>query len=366
MKVALVHDYLNEFGGAEQVLLSLSNLFPEAPIYTAFAVPGSSAVKEFSKKKIVTSWMQYVPFYSRLYSPLRFLIPWVWGGFNFSDYDVVISSASWYVTKGFAKEPKPVEICYCHTPPRWLYGYTTSVDWQKYWWVRAYGLVVGHFLRMYDYSCAQKVTYFVANSQNVARRIQKFYRRDAQIIYPPVTRPEKQIDGEAGEYYLMVSRIVGGKGIELAIEAAEKNKIPLVIAGERKGYKTIDFRDLKYVKYLGRVDDKRKWELMAGARAFLGLSKDEDFGISLVEAGMVGTPVIAFSGGGYKESVVHGKTGILFEEYSVNGLVKAISSFEKMKWNKLTIRKQAEKFSVERFEKQMLQLVNKYAGITRD
>src|SRR3989344_3568477 len=191
MKVALVHDYLNEFGGAERVLLALSEIWPKAPIYTAFYRKGSTAYERFRDKKIIASWAQRIPFFAKLASPLRFLAPLIWGSFDFSDYDVVITSAGWYVTKGVIRSPgnqvirtsgkkgknpdipttrhpdNPIEICYCHTPPRYLYGYTTSVDWQKYWPVRAYALVVNHFMRVYDFEAAQRVNYFIANSQNV-------------------------------------------------------------------------------------------------------------------------------------------------------------------------------------------------------
>ncbi|MCG2691193.1 hypothetical protein L6272_00005, partial [Microgenomates group bacterium] len=149
MKVALIHDYLNEFGGAERVLLALAEIWPEAPIYTAFYRKGSAAYERFKDKKIITSWAQKIPFFSsKLYSPLRFLAPLIWGSFarRLADYDVVISSSSWYATKGL----HPNEFCYCHTPPRWLYGYQTASDWQKYWSVRVYGLIVGHLMRHYD------------------------------------------------------------------------------------------------------------------------------------------------------------------------------------------------------------------------
>ena len=205
MKVALVHDFLNEFGGAERVLEALAEVFPKAPIYTAFYKEGSPAYKRFvdtksfssnkrfKGRKIITSWTQNVPFFaSRLHSPLRFLAPLIWNSFDFSKYDLVITSSSWYVTKGVVKrkttndERKTIEICYCHTPPRYLYGYPTSVNWQKYSPVRVYALLVNHFMRVYDFEAAQRVDYFIANSREVAARIKKFYRRDSKIISPPI------------------------------------------------------------------------------------------------------------------------------------------------------------------------------------
>src|SRR6185369_13812391 len=158
MKVALVHDQINEYGGAERVLEALCEIYPEAPIYTSFYRKDSQGWKRFKNKKIIPSWAHYIPFFAtKLHSPLRFLAPWIWESFDFSKYDVVITSASWYITKGvvskgmFASNKKPIEICYCHTPPRWLYGYRTSVEWQRFWPIKFYAAIVGHFMRMYNY-----------------------------------------------------------------------------------------------------------------------------------------------------------------------------------------------------------------------
>ncbi len=360
MRIALVHDYLNEFGGAEKVLQMLTEMFPEAPIYTAFYVPDSTAAKAFAGRKIITSWFQYLPWHEHLYSPLRFLIPWIWGGLDFSGYDLIITSASWYITKGLGKKFSVPEICYCHTPPRWLYGYPTSINLQKYWPVRIYALIVGHFLRIYDFNQAQKVDQFVANSQEVANRIRKFYRREAIVIYPPVDMPSVK-DVKKDNYYLLLSRLAGGKGIELAVEAAKRGRFKLKIAGEASGYGGV-----RNVESLGRVSDIEKAQLMASARGFLALEQAPDFGITPVESMLVGTPVIAFNGGGYKESVVDGKSGVLFDDYSSDGLVVAVNRFSKLKWDKQTIQKLAQKFSTERFKKQMLELVEKYARTSRN
>jgi hypothetical protein len=186
MKIALVHDYLKEFGGAERVLATLTEMYPDAPIYTAFRVSGSTADKQFAGKKIIESWLAPLLKIWRLYSPLRFLAPYIWGSFDLSDYDLVVTSCSWYITRGFKVGPKTQVIAYCHTPPRWLYGYETSVGFTKYWPVKIYSKIVGYFMRKYDYKTAQKVNYFIANSENVRRRIQKFYNRESDVIYPPV------------------------------------------------------------------------------------------------------------------------------------------------------------------------------------
>lgn len=364
MKVALVHDYLNEFGGAERVLLALSEIWPKAPIYTAFYRKDSPAWERFKNKNIRVSWAHYVPFFnSRLHSPLRFLASLIWGSFDFSDYDVVIGSAGWYITKGFRKGKNTTEICYCHTPPRWLYGYPTSIELQRYWPVRIYGVVVGHFMRMYDFKAAQKVDYFVANSRNVANRIRKFYRRKAKVIYPPVELPRIS-KVKKGDYYLVISRIVGGKRLDLAVKAAIKLGIKLKIAGKPAGYYT-EYKKLEKlakgnVEFLGYVSDKKLAELYAGAKAFLALATDEDFGITPVEAMLAGTPVIAYAGGGYLESVIEGKTGIFFNEPTVDSLIKAIKKFERSKIRPENCVKRAKKFTKERFKKEIERFVEKH------
>jgi len=365
MKVALVHDYIKEYGGAERVLEALSEIYPEAPIYTAFCDKNSTAYFHFKSKKIISSWFNYLPFSPQLASILRFLTPFIWGSFDLSNYDLVISSASWFITKGFKNSKSHfTEICYCHTPPRWLYGYVTSVNWQKYTVVRAYALIVGHFLRLYDFKQAQKVDYFIANSKEVAARIKKFYRRDSTVIYPPVSLPQVS-NVKKQDYYFIVSRIVGAKGLELAVDAALKAGFKLRIAGSSAGYYFEHDKLVKKaqgkVEFLGQVSDEELVKLYNGAKAFLALAKDEDFGITPVESMLTGTPVIAYNGGGYKETVVDGKTGLLFDDYSVDGLLFVIKKFEKMKFNSLEIQKYAERFSKDRFKKEIEEFIEKHA-----
>src|SRR3990172_4291617 len=244
-KVAIVHDYIREYGGAERVLKTLTELFPNAPIYTAFKVQGSTADKEFKGKKIVESFLAPILRIDNFYSPLRFLIPVIWRRFDLSNYDLVITSSSWYVTRGFKVSSKTKVICYCHTPSRWLYGYETSVKFTKYWPVKIYAAIVGHFIRMYDWETAQKVDFFIANSKNVASRIEKFYRRDSIVIYPPV-EVERIIqatkDLKKEDYFLIVSRLVGAKGLEEAATLAKKLNFKLKIVGETYGFADVKRR----------------------------------------------------------------------------------------------------------------------------
>lgn len=368
MKIALVHDYLKEYGGAERVLQTFHEMWPEAPIYTAFCVKDSAAGEEFAGAKIVESWLAPLIKWKSLYSPLRFLTPLIWKSFNFRDYDLVITSASWYVTRGFRLGPKTKVICYCHTPPRYLYGYPTTIEWQRYWPVRVYAALVNHFLRLYDYRSAQQVNKFITNSKNVAARIKKFYRRDSIVIYPPI-EVEKIIRATKGlkpkNYYLIASRVVGAKGIEMAAEAAQKARVKIKILGEPAGLHwfggKLEGLKSEWAEFLGRVPDKELYRYYGECKAFLALATNEDFGMTLVEAQAAGRPVIAFRGGGYLETVVEGKTGVFFKEPTVESLVSKLQGFKVAKYKSEDCRKQAKKFSKERFKKEIKEFIKKHA-----
>lgn len=360
MRVALVHDYISEFGGAERVLLTLSEIWPDAPIYTAFYKDGQ-ALERFKGRDIRVSWVHWIPgFAGKLHSPLRLLTPFIWGSFDFRDYDVVISSSSWYITKGFRRSKDTIEICYCHTPPRYLYGYQMSTELGNSLLGRIHEIFINPFLRMYDRNAAQRVDYFIANSKEVKKRIEKFYKRDAVVVYPPVEVP--QIPRvPRGEYYLIVARVAGGKGLELAIDTANKYGFPLKIVGAPAGsgvlYNQLKKKALPNVEFLGFVEDSKLVELHAGAKAFLALSRDEDFGITPVESMLAGTSVVAYEGGGYLETVIDGKTGVFFKDYTPEGLCKAMQKLEKLKIKPQDCIKQGERFSKERFKEEIGEFV---------
>lgn len=371
MKVALVHDYLREFGGAERVLDALAELWPEAPIYTAFVCRETAVGRHFAGHRIIESRLAPLLKHGSLYSPLRFLTPYLWRHFDLHDYDLVISSASWYVTRGFRVGPKTTVVCYCHTPPRWLYGYQTALNWRRFWPVRLYGQLVAHRIRFFDYQTAQEVDFFLANSENVRARIKKFYRREAKVIYPPVD--VEGIIRDAGkatpqDYYLVVSRVVGSKGIEVALEAARRGEFRLKIVGEGKDLKKLARKWSvldKKVEFLGRLSDRELAQAYARCRAFLALAEDEDFGITPVEAMAAGRPVIAYRGGGYLETVVAGKTGVFFAPRTPAGLLTAIGEFEKKgpeRFNPAACRARAREFSRERFNQEMMTFIHREVG----
>lgn len=363
MNVALVHDQLSEFGGAERVLLVLHEMFPKAPIYTAFVRKGSKAAERFRDADIRPSWAQKIPgFATKLHSPLRFLAPLIWESFDFTGYDLVISSAGWYITKGILTNPRTIHISYVHSPPRYLYGYPTSIEWRKYWPIRLYGNFINHFLREYDFVAAQRPDVLIANSENTRKRIQKFYRREATVIYPPVSI---EVPGTSRKkYFLIVSRVVGGKGLKLAVQACTDLSLPLKVVGQPAGWAS-EWKEIRKiagptVEFLGFVSDKELVQLYSGAEAFLATAQDEDFGMTVVEAQLCGTPVIVYRGGGYVETVEDGVTGQFFDEYSVDGLKDALKKFkdQSSKFKSSEIQKHARRFSKERFASEMKRVID--------
>jgi glycosyltransferase involved in cell wall biosynthesis len=369
MKVALVHDYIKEYGGAERVLEALHEIWPKAPIFTSMYLPEylGPHKKRIEKWDVRPSFLQNIPLKGKLISPLRFIGPHIFKSMDLSEFDVVIvSAAGTYASPNFIKTGKDtLHICYYHTPPRYLYGYPTAAPWKSIWWRRlllVLGQIPMHFLRMADFKAAQRPDLVIANSYEVAGRIEKFYRRDAKVIYPPVDIPKKP-DVKKEDFYLAGGRLARPKRTDLAIKAANKLKIPLKVFGRDFQNYADELKEMAgdTVEFIGEVSDQKKWELMARAKAFIFPAEFEDFGITPVEAMAVGTPVIALKSGGVKESVIDGKTGIFFERPSMTSLVKAINKFEKVNIDGKECMKQAEKFSKDKFVKEIKKLVKENA-----
>jgi glycosyltransferase involved in cell wall biosynthesis len=341
--------------------MAFHEIWPQAPIYAIFWKKDSPAGRAFAGAKIVQSWFGYLPFCDKLISPLRFLIPLIWKNFDFSKYDLVISSASWAITKGFVGG-KTKEICYCHTPPRYLYGYETSKNWQKNPLIKIYAAVVNFFMRQYDFRQAQKVTIFVANSREVQKRIAKFYRRESVVINPPVEIKIRNSKFEIRNYYLTGGRLERAKNFDLIIRAFNKLGWFLRVYGRGSQEKYLRQIAGKNIEFLGWISEEEKWRLLAECKAFVCAATDEDFGITPVEAQAAGRPVIAFRGGGYLETVLEGKTGIFFDKLTVKDLVSALRCYEDTYYHIIKpedCRRQAKKFSKEEFKKKMLELVRR-------
>ncbi len=371
MKVALVHDYLKEYGGAERVLEVLHEIWPEAPLYTAYYDPRGLGINasKFKDWKIKTSWLQNLPLANRLISPFRIFAPRIFEGFDLSEYDLVISSCNVYFSKAVRAKRS---ISYIHTPPRYLYGYTTSFNYKKKWWTRIIAEVMNHYLRVVDFETSQRPDILIANSDNVKRRIDKFYRRDSEIIYPPVEVEELlKVKKQTGKYFLTLNRLSRGKGTEIAVAACTKLGLPLKVAST--GAEIANLKKLagKYVEFVGEVTEEEKAKLFSEAIALIACSEDEDFGISAVEAQAAGVPVIVAKAGGHLETVIPGKTGEFYtpgllgdyknyiDPISVDNLVDVLEKFSPSRYKDMDLRDNAKRFSKENFKKKILEIAVK-------
>lgn len=372
MRVALAHDYLREYGGAERVLEALHEIFPEAPVYTAYVNLQSMGEngKRFKDWDIRPSWFQKFPFANRLLSPFRIFAPMMFESFDLSEYDLVISSSSaTHLSKSVITKPETLHLSYIHTPPRFLYGYTTSFNYKKHMLTRIGGEIINHFMRIYDFEVSQRPDILVANSKNIQSRIKKFYRRDSVVIYPPVDLSEIKLQRKKQDFFLSLNRLARSKGIEVIVEAATKLGIPLKVAGTGPEMSSLKALAGKNVEFLGWVSDEERVKLLQNAKALIVASEDEDFGITSIEAQAAGTPVIAPRSGGFLETVIDlpagrqgGETGLLYGGsgmVTVDHLVQALQKFDSLKFSPEDLRKNAQNFSKERFRKEILELINK-------
>ncbi|MFA5770231.1 MAG: glycosyltransferase [Patescibacteria group bacterium] len=368
MKVALVHDQLREFGGAERVLVSLKKIFPQADIFTTtFDLNSLGIHKELIKDwKVNVSWFGKIPFINRYYSPFRFLTPLIWESFDFSKYDLVISSSGSWMSKGIKTNKPTIHISYIHHPPRYLYGYETAIEWQKYFFIKIYGYIVNHFLRIWDFTSSQRADYLIANSEETKRRIEKFYRRDSTVIYPPVNIPKKLYElykpYKLYNYFLTVSRLARAKHIDVLIKAANIAKFNLKIVGSGRDEERLKQIAGPTIEFLGNLTDEDLKKTYLNAKAFLFSSKDEEFGIAPVEAMGYGLPVIAFRSGGLPEYVVDSKNGYLFDKLEESLLIDKVNELtgltkEKYLEMRKEARKTAERFSEEKFAKNIKQFI---------
>ncbi|MDP3724795.1 MAG: glycosyltransferase [bacterium] len=363
MKVAIVVDHLKEYGGAERWVEAMKELWPEASIFTSF-VRFDRLPPSFRAFEIHASFLQRFcihPWLEKLFVPL---FPLAFAHFNFDAYDMVLSSHAFFSTS-IVVRPQTKHICYCHTPPRFLWGYPVDVSWQNSTWFRALLSPLAMLLRMHDYLAAQRVDVFVTNSQNVRRRIRKFYRLDALVAYcgydvtasvilSGAKRSRRILSGSP--FLLVVSRLVAYKNVHLAIQACNRLKKNLVIAGdgpERQNLKSIAGDT---ITFLGRVDDTVLVDLYHRCAAVI-FGGEEDFGNVPVEAMMAGKPVIAFGRGGALETVIAGKTGTFFQEQTMESLTDALASFDPSAYDPEACRVQAEKFSKSQFLLKMKHIV---------
>jgi glycosyltransferase involved in cell wall biosynthesis len=361
MKTALVHDWLvSPVGGAENTLKEILALYP-SPIHTLLWNPKAFQQTPFASAQIRSSFIQKLPWartHFRTYLPL---FPMAIEQFDLSSYDLVISS-SHCVAKGVLTHSEQTHICYCHTPMR--YAWDLYHDYLREANLRrglksAFARFFLHYIRGWDIHSARRVDHFIANSRFVARRIQKLYGREAAVIYPPVDTDFYSLSEKKENYYLISSRLVPYKKIDLIVEAF--SQLPdqkLVIIGDGSEANKLRKKATRNVEFLGYQSDAVLRQYMQNAKAFI-FAALEDFGIAPIEAMASGTPVIALGRGGTAETVLHEKTGLLFENQTALDIRDAVQKFEKIQgqFEPRSIRKHAALFSAERFRSELRQFV---------
>lgn len=366
MRIALVHDYLKEFGGAEAVLETLSDIFPDADIYTTlycprFLGPHRDRLQKKWQGRVHQSFFKYIPFAHKIISPLRLLSPAAFKSFDFSKYDLIISSATGAYFPNSLNKKSAKLICYCHTPPRYLYGLPTARNFKKYPLVNFLAGIVNHFLRFFDFKYAQNVDLFIANSQTTASRIQKFYRRDSIVINPPIDIPKnfKTLPKKTESYFLTGGRLARAKRYDIAIEACNQLKVPLKVFGRDFAGFTEELKSIAgpTIEFLGEITQEEKAKLFSNASAYLFCSDNEDFGMVSVEAQSYGCPVVGYNSGGIRETVINDKTGILFDDLTPSSCAAAIKKLSKLNLKSSDCHQNALKFSTENFIKKIKEVV---------
>jgi len=369
LRVAIVYDRVNKWGGAERVLLTLHEMFPEAPLITSlYDSQKASWAKIFPE--VIPSFLQQIPLLPKKHEYLGTFMPIAFESFDFSGFDVVISVTS-EAAKGIKTRPGTLHICYCLTPTRYLWSHYNDYFKGRTFKVIAKPLV--KCLRKWDAEASKRPDIMIAISNEVKKRIKKYYLRDSEIIFPPVNTSllykqslasQSPGSNEVGErkYYLIISRLVRYKKIDLAITSFNKLGSPLVIAGTGRDEKRLRAMAQKNIKFMGKVSDKKLANIYLGAKALI-MPQEEDFGIAAVEAQSMGVPVIAYKRGGAIDTVIPGKTGIFFEEQKPESLTQAMKRFEKMEFLVDNLHINAKRFSKRVFKNKIRKLISKYSKI---
>lgn len=354
MKIAFIYDHINRIGGAERILTTLHELFPTAPFYTCVYDP--SAASWARTLNIRTSILQRFPLLRKHHEWFPGIPFLTFESLDLSEFDIVVSITS-AEAKAVITGNNTLHICICLTPTRYIWSHFET--YFKSTFIKFFTLPIISFLRLWDFISAQRVDRYYAISKTVQRRIVKYYRRGSQLLYPPVdtdffTPARSQ---QKKNFFLIVSRLVTYKKIELAVEVCTKYKIPLTIVGKGPNEVRLKQNAGPTIRFLGNVSDEKLRDLYRDANALLFLA-EEDFGIAMVESLSCGTPVIAYKKGGASE-IVNNKTGVLFSDQTAASLHEALNRFGRSTYNSTLCRRQALHFSKESFKKKFDTLVRK-------
>ncbi len=352
MKVAIVHDWLNQIGGAEDVLETLVEMFPQATVFTTIYWRDGMPPR-YQTWDIRTTWLDRAPFIYRHHQPYLPLYPLAVQSMDLRGYDLILSNKSGFC-HGVRTGPAQLHVDYCLTPTRYVWDYQSYAAREGLG--RLANLVLRpliRWLQRWDRRAADGVDHFVAISREVQTRIARYYQRDSVVIYPPVdTDRYRPSDDPPGDYFLVVSRLIPYKRIDLAVRACNDLGLPLVIVGEGRDRAALEAIAGPTVRFRGRLPDDEVSELLAHCRAFI-FPGHEDFGIAPVNAQAAGRPVVAYAAGGALDTVVDGQTGLLFHEQTPESLANALRRLDSTDFDPAVIRRHAERFSVHRFKREL-------------
>ena len=362
MRIALVHEFLTQLGGAERVLSAIHEIFPEAPVYT-LVYDQERTHGVFAGWDIRTSFLQSLPGSPKRYKWYLPLMPGATEAWDFSQYDLVLSDSSAFA-KGVITRPPTVQICYCHTPTRYIWqemeDYVSGIAYPGII-KAATKLYLKNILKPWDYKAAQRPDFFIANSQTVRARIKKYYNRAAEVIYPPVDTNFFRPGLKKGDYFFTASRLEPYKNIELVIEAFNRLKLPLKVAGTGTQLLNLESKILNpKIEFLGRVTDENLRELYQNAKAFV-FPAYEDAGIMILESLACGTPVIGLAAGGTAEFVAEGRNGVLFAQQNTDAIIAAVQRFSELHFDAGVVRATALPFAKEIFQRRILEFIHTHA-----
>lgn len=362
-RIALLQDIVCKTGGAEFVLEVFLEMFPNCNLYTLFMVTDRKKAieKKFPGVKIHVSIFQKLIKNNKVpkYISIIKIFSWIyWKLLNLKSYDLIVSSSHSYGSKNIRKYKNSLHISYVHTPPRYLYDEFCEISLIRKFPFNLLFLPIKSFLKWIDKTGSNNANLLIANSKNVQNRIKKYYKKESQLIYPPVKISPSLLNPKNKKYFICLSRLVKQKGIDLAIRTCKKYNLPLMVVGDGSEFENLKKISNKNIRFVRHCSDSEKSVLLAGAKALIYLSIEEDFGIVPIEAMSVGTPVIAFNSGGVKETVIHKKTGLLFNNYNETGLKNAIDLLDTIKINPDNCVKQAKKFETDIFKNKFFKILN--------
>jgi glycosyltransferase involved in cell wall biosynthesis len=366
VNIALIHDWLNQLGGAEDVLIAMQRMFPHAPVFTSIYDRERMPATWWSWD-IRSTWLDRLPHIHRRHQPYMPLFAWTWAHYRIpAEHDVILSNKSAFCIGAWGRQGAK-HICYCLTPTRFTYDFGSYAQRETIpAGASAILRALNVYLRRWETRVAQRVTHFIAISREVQQRIRMHYGRESVIIYPPVEMPRQRPDARCqmtdDGFYLIVSRLLPYKRIDLAIEAFGQLGLPLLIAGDGRDRVRLErlaaSRSRANVKLMGWVDDAMLHDLFTRCKAFV-FPGFEDFGIAPIRAMAYGKPVIAFARGGALDTVIDGMTGTLFYDQTVEALADAVRKNCEVTFAPVEIRRHAEQFGVERFERELRELLSK-------